>query len=116
MLDKLLPQAIFQQLLYTTDISFVCEIRLRLDKPINFSINGNYQTLFKNGNPCICSQADIDFVMFKASKNSLYAYNDCLLNGYIPCNGGIRIGVVGEGVCENQNLTTIKNITGGSPS
>lgn len=117
MLDNLLPHAMYNLLVSQTDIDFVCEIRLRLDKPIYYSINGHYKMLIffssnnENFKNCICQKSDIDFVMFKASKNSLYAFNDCLVNGYIPCNNGIRIGVVGEGVSENQSLTTIKNIT-----
>lgn len=111
MLENLLPPHIFKLLLEQTDIDYVCELRLRLDKPLYYSIRGFYRELNCQNAPYLCKNTDIDYVMFKASKNSLYAFNDCLLVGYIPCSGGIRIGVVGEGVSENGLVTTIKNIT-----
>lgn len=111
MLDKLLPMSIYQKLSQQTDLDYICELRLRLDKPIYYSINGHYMVLNDASGECICTRFDLDFVIFKAAKNSLYAYNDCLVEGYIPYANGIRIGVVGEGVCEKQKLTTLKNIT-----
>ena len=50
-------------------------------------------------------------IIQKLCNNSLYAVNDQLINGYISCFGGIRVGICGEVVCVNNSIKTVKNIS-----
>ena len=45
-----------------------------------------------------------------ASNESLYTINDQLINGFVTVKGGIRIGVAGDVVTNNNEIKTIKNI------
>lgn len=84
----------------------VNEIRLRRDKPLCAAIGGKYIT---------CSYkvklSDIEYALSMASENSLYAVQNALINGYLNCGGGIRLGVCGEGVYEGEKLSAIKNVS-----
>lgn len=94
------------------------EIRLRVNMPIMISILGENLYLGKYGTTniknqaIVCHKEDIDFVINKASNNSIYSINDQLVNGYISYIGGIRIGVAGEFVYVDDQIKTIKNIQG----
>ena len=45
----------------------------------------------------------------RASENSLYAYNENLINGFLTLNNGIRIGLCGYVVMNDDRVATIKN-------
>lgn len=97
------------------DLTSVKEIRLRVGAGI--VVCGN-KTCFLT--PSGLSQTDehaiivhgsmISDILQFVSKNSLYAINNQLINGYVSCNG-IRIGVAGELVKDGDDLKTLKNIT-----
>ncbi len=107
-IERLLPVSIFNELVSKCDISRLTEIRLRAQKPLYFAENGRYQKLLPE---YIVSDQDIKSVLAVATKSSLYAYNSSILDGFISYDGGIRIGISGEGVIKNGNLSSIKNIT-----
>lgn len=107
-LSKLLPLSMYNDMLSECDTSKLTEIRLRADKPLYFAVNGRYKKLEKN---YIVSKDDINYILAVATKSSLYAYNSSIIDGYICYEGGIRIGVSGEGVIKNGNVCSIKNIS-----
>lgn len=107
-MSRLLPLAMFNELIKECDLSRLTEIRLRVEKPLYFAENGRYRKLSTDF--CV-SREDIDHVLAVATKSSLYAYNSSILEGYISYDGGVRIGLSGEGVIKNGNLSSIKNIT-----
>lgn len=92
------------------------EIRLRVDKPVVVNILGKNFFLSKYGasadysNAIICDKEMIDSVLENASNNSLYSVNDQIIQGFITVEGGIRIGVAGDVVSNDGQVTTIKNI------
>lgn len=103
MLERLLSKNV---LLRLNNIPSITEIRLRLNKPMwvyygDKAIKTDY----------IVKKEDIDYTVAVASHNSIYAVQDMLIKGYLSCNGGIRIGLSGEGVQEHGKLVTIKNIS-----
>ena len=61
------------------------------------------------GNAVYTSYEDVESVVTSASKHSVYAYTDELARGYITCQGGVRVGICGEVVTENNKIDTIKN-------
>lgn len=107
-LSRLLPLAMFNDLMNECDMSKLTEIRLRVGKPLYFAENGRYKKLLSDF--CV-SLGDIEHILAVATKSSLYAYNSSILEGYISYDGGIRIGLSGEGVLKNGKLSSIKNIT-----
>ena len=107
LLSKLLPISIFNELYRVVDFNVLTEVRLRIDKPLYYAEAGKY----KKFDDLIISKGDLEYTLGVATKTSLYAYNDYLAEGYITYDGGIRIGITGEGVIKNGKLSTLKNIT-----
>lgn len=91
----------------------VCEIRLRRDKPLMVKSFGNFCEIIDVERRCpyICTSQDIERVIITASKNSVYAVSEQISKGFICFDGGIRIGICGEGVINNKEITAIKNIS-----
>lgn len=107
LLAKLLPISIFNDLYKVADFGALTEVRLRIGKPIYYATSGRYKRL----GDFIADRQDFNHVLAVATKSSLYAYNSNLAEGYITCEGGIRIGISGEGVIKRGELSTLKNIT-----
>ncbi|MDE6758541.1 MAG: Flp pilus assembly complex ATPase component TadA [Clostridia bacterium] len=109
LLSKLLPLSIYNELYKVCNFDELSEIRLRVDKPVYHSLNGRYRRL-GDGDTRISSE-DIGHILSQATKSSLYAYNTNIVDGFISYDGGIRIGITGEGVIKNGKLSAVKNIT-----
>lgn len=113
MLRRLMPDVLNSAIL-KLDYSKICEIRLRRNSPVVVNYAGKNKPLTTNcfsGEKIYASGEIIDFVIKKATENSLYAYNNQLKQGFITAKGGIRLGVAGESVnSDNFMPTTIKNI------
>lgn len=60
---------------------------------------------------CILSAKEINDLVFALSRHSLYAFLDELKRGYFTIAGGVRIGVAGRVVCEQEKVSIIKNFT-----
>lgn len=91
----------------------ITEIRLRAGKPaVVYDKNKPFKLLNAGGTSAyISSKDDLNYILGKASGHSMYAINDSLIKGYLSFDGGIRIGVCGEGVTDGSNLTALKNIS-----
>jgi stage III sporulation protein AA len=98
---------------YTDDI---CEIRIRLNKPLCVRTAEDEYFLNDAG---ICdaedaynpSRSDIKNIMLKISEYSPFAFNDEVKKGYITLKNGFRIGIAGQAVYEGENIVTLKNIS-----
>lgn len=102
---------IYNALIASVPIKMITEIRIRKDKPIFYAIGGAYRSLADADGVLIATAQDVEHVVAVATKNSLYGCNHMLVDGFLACDGGIRIGVAGEGVLKNGRLSTIRNIT-----
>lgn len=99
------------------DLSFLYEIRLRLNYPIKCIYSGQVKYLtykglsdsYKDG--IIVSQDDIKFILDCVTEKSIYVFNDRIKNGYITTKHGHRIGIAGEIVYDNGQVITISKIT-----
>lgn len=97
----------------------VCEIRLRVDRPV--IIETKRRELFLNHrgqwqeNPCgaySVEEAEIRELIAYLCQDSLYAYADEIRQGFLTVEGGHRIGLCGQAVLENESrLRTLKNIS-----
>ncbi|MGN1259448.1 MAG: ATPase, T2SS/T4P/T4SS family [Christensenellales bacterium] len=111
MLKDIIPSELYNCLLNNYNTKDIMEIRIRQNKPICVCLNGNYSTLTsQNGKELYADKKLIDYIILRATDSSLYCYNDQLRQFYLTCSGGIRIGICGEVVTENDKIATVKNI------
>ena len=111
MLEEILPQTLLMAIKQNYNLNNVYEIRMRLNKPLVLNYFGKYVFAKNKYNERIMvSKNDIEAVISTATNNSLYAFNGQLKQGFITARGGIRIGVGGEVVLDdNFSIKTIKN-------
>lgn len=81
------------------------ELRLRTGRPVELVLGTGSCWLEHSA-----KSEDLQFVVNTASKYSPWAYATAR-SGYITAPGGHRIGLCGECVMENGNVTGIKNLT-----
>lgn len=81
----------------------VQEIRLRIGAPAVFRKNGVSWYWKESGEISVYPQGsytvtrdDCVEVINRATQFSLYSYRDCLSEGYLTAEGGVRIGICGE--------------------
>ncbi len=99
------------------DINKLQEIRLRANSPVVVKYNSYPYFLSKKGISSKIEEAykvkleDLTEIIYKASNQSIYTVNDSIKKGYITTQGGVRIGVCGEVVYDEDNISTIKNFS-----
>ena len=111
MLKDLLPERIRELIFSRVDTDKLTEIRMRTGKPLSVAEYGRYYfPADRDGHTYTVTKDDVDYVLAVATKHSVYAVNNQLVNGFLSCDDGVRIGVSGEGVYKNGRLFTLKNI------
>lgn len=94
------------------------EIRLRAGQPL-LLITGITDVLVSSSGQVVadpalayaCSREDISRTLQAISRNSLYAFEQELKQGYITIGGGHRVGLAGQAVVEGGELKALKNIS-----
>lgn len=115
MLSDILPENL-SQIIKLLKYENLCEIRLRLNRPITINYNNTYYFLGSSGicnerDSIICTSEMLHKVLSKASKSSIYSINEEIKKGFITASGGIRIGITGEVVTEQNKILTVKNFS-----
>lgn len=110
MLETILPQSVYNCLLAQTSVSDIQEIRMRIGQPVSYAIRGIYYTLDPEYHAGVTRQ-ELDHVIAVATHNSLYACTSMLAQGYLPCQGGLRVGVCGEGVTQDGEMSALRTIS-----
>lgn len=112
---KILPDWLVEKITSNFALEYIYEIRLRLNKPIFINYKGKCQKIIDregyNLYPVIASAELINYVISNATRQSIYAYNNQIKNCYISAPYGVRIGVCGTVVYNDNKVATIKNIT-----
>lgn len=117
MLEKILPDNIYNILLNKVNFNSINEIRLRADKPIVLSIGGQRIFLGEYGvtgnlkEAIKVSKITIEDIIFRASECSIYSVNEQIKRGFIVTEGGIRLGLGGDLIEENNIIKTMTNFT-----
>lgn len=98
------------------DVNKLTEIRIRKNCPVTvlYSKKRHYLTeggTSKNEKKVIAEKCDIDYIIGKVTEHSVYAFNDCIKQGFLTTKNGIRIGLAGECVFENGKIKTIKEFS-----
>ena len=117
MLKEILPDLLIKLVDKIINYNGINEIRLRANKPVIIIISGQPFYLGDNGltndilKAVFADNKMIEDTVYKASQYSIYAVNDQIQKGYICVSGGVRVGVCGEAVLENNKIKTIKNFS-----
>ncbi len=78
------------------------ELRLRANKAVYTDIGGTWYYVGQDSlktnmrGAVVLQDGEIDSILSCACDNSIYAYEDSLVNGYMTMNDGVRIGVAGQ--------------------
>ena len=115
MLKEILPDFLMQPL-SLLNYDDLCEIRLRLNKPLVVNYKNSYYFLGHAGlcdenNAIVCNKEILQNIISKASNYSVYAVNDEIKDGFISVKNGIRIGIAGLVVMHDGTVLTVKNIS-----
>ena len=103
---KLFPKKLTEEVEKYLKENQVEEIRVKTNKPIIINTNKNEIIMDYRA-----TEEDLKFMMSKISSYSLYAFEEEIKQGYITLKGGHRVGLAGECVISNGDVSTIKNIT-----
>jgi len=82
------------------------EIRLRADKPLILKFNKK-ELILKT----IITQEMILKTLQKVCDNSIYSFQNQIIEGFITVKGGHRIGITGNCVIENNKVSNINYIS-----
>ncbi len=105
---RFLPPAVKRELdgiLLSSDFS-PSEIHLKIGKASSIIIGGERMNL-----SAALSREDIEKVFNAITENSLYAYRDSLLSGYITLSGGVRVGIAGEARYDSGKIVGISAVS-----
>ena len=108
MLENILPEKLHKVINLKLNNNFVYELRLRANKPIVINYMGKYEFININGitknktQALIISIDEIKEIIMKSANYSIYKVNEQIKEGYICVNNGIRIGICGQLVVENN--------------
>lgn len=82
------------------------EFRIRVDRPILLkSRQSDFVIDYR------VSSKEILQILERICDNSIYAYQNQIVNGFITVKGGHRIGVTGTAISENGKITNLKYVT-----
>lgn len=95
----------------------ITEVRLRLERP--FSVTAGGRNLLPDASGTFrgtadalrVTRADLDDMLARLTEGSLYAFEDCLSNGYLPLPDGCRAGIAGETVAAPGGGLRFRSIT-----
>ena len=102
---KILPENLSLKLKNIGTTKNINEIRLRANRKVILNCSNveyilDYDVTLK----------DILDVLIRVSKNSIYAIQNDINNGFVVITGGHRIGICGEVVIQDGKIKNIKNI------
>lgn len=116
MLKKYLPNEIYVAINRALNFKDINEIRLRIGCPIIICVKNQKFYLGEFGvteidKALICTNEMLQDFVYKICDKSVYAVNDSLKMGYITLPYGIRVGICGEIVMQENKIVTIKNFS-----
>lgn len=114
-MKNLLPEWLYMNLFNNYKLDDIQELRIRKNQPIQICYKGRMIELKKdNGlylNSVIATSELLDYIISMATKRSLYAFDDQIKNGFLVTENGIRIGLCGTAVIDNDKIKMIKKIS-----
>lgn len=109
MLKDYLPRDIYNLIIKNFSFNDITEIRMRVNENIIIVVkNKKYFLKNDNGEYVTANTVLIENFVRRISENSIYAYNNSIVNGYITLPKGIRVGLCGFVVTEDNKIITVK--------
>lgn len=109
MLKDYLPRDIYNLIIKNFSFNDITEIRMRVNENLIIAIkNKKYYLKDENQNFIKVNSTLIENFIRRISENSIYAYNDNIINGYLTLPKGIRVGLCGNIVTDGNKIVTIK--------
>ena len=102
---RILPSYISNEIIKLNCSQNITEIRLRTKCKVIIICGKNEIVL-----SCIITPKAILDILLNVSKNSIYAIQNDINNGFVVIRGGHRIGISGEVVYVDEKIKNIKNI------
>lgn len=110
MLKDYLDEKIYALIVKNFSFEDITEIRMRVNERIIISLKSKKYYLKDDAEtPVIVTRHLIDTFIKKISENSIYAFNEQIINGFITLPKGIRVGLCGTVVMNNDKIITIKD-------
>ncbi|MDD3303737.1 MAG: stage III sporulation protein AA [Clostridia bacterium] len=102
---KFLPDSIANELRNVGSTDGINEVRLRVNKRV-IVITSKIEVFLSY----VVTLHDLLEILVRVSKNSIYAIQNDINNGFVVVKGGHRIGICGEAVIQEGAIKNIKNI------
>lgn len=110
MLKEYLDREIYNLIIKNFSFNDITEIRMRVNERLIIVIkNKKYFLKDKDNNFIIINRVTLDNFIKNISEHSIYAFNDSIINGYITLKMGIRVGLCGTVVRNEDHVVTIKD-------
>ncbi len=114
MLKRYLPEVIYNSIAKYMNYADINEIRMRVNCPLVVCIKNKKYFVGEKGfcdydNAIICTYEMMQDFVYKLCDNAVYAVNDQLKQGFITLPKGVRVGICGEVVYNDNEIITIKN-------
>lgn len=109
MLKDYLDREIYNAIIKSFSFNDITEIRMRANENLIVVVkNKKFYLKDSQGEFIKVNTNTIENFIKKASENSIYAFNDSIVNGYITLPKGIRVGLCGNIVTDDEKIVTIK--------
>lgn len=108
---NLLPQRLRQSLqsLSPQQKAFAEELRLRLGQPI--AILTPWGEWSAEGTEALVREEDLQSVYLRAAQYSAYTVSDTVSQGFLPAEGGFRVGLCGRAVLRDGEVFNIRQFS-----
>lgn len=113
MFKEIFPESLAELIASRFNICGIYELRIRAEKPIYVNYFGEYLPLRdKNQSIVYADKRLIEYIVEHITEKSVYRYNSQIQKGFMTTQDGMRVGLAGE-IVENEDNTvrTIKNLT-----
>ena len=109
MLKDYLDRDIYNLITKSFSFSDITEIRMRVNENLIVVVkNKKYYLKDEAGEFVKVNSNMIENFVRRASENSIYAFNDNIVNGFITLPKGIRVGLCGNIVTDGDKIVTVK--------
>ncbi|MDE7463698.1 MAG: Flp pilus assembly complex ATPase component TadA [Clostridiales bacterium] len=114
---RLIPDKFAEVITARLAFDKINEVRIRNARPVRIGYDGTYYYLCRNGltkdaeAAFVAADDEAESIVMRACERSLYTVTDTLRRGYVAVQGGIRIGVCGNGVAGNDGPSAIKDFS-----
>ncbi len=97
----------------------ICEIRLRIGRPLSLTVKGENMFISENGNIChlfqhgllTLTESEMNEIFINMCDRSVYTKEEQIKRGFITIKNGCRVGIAASAVYENGCVTSFTNIS-----